>query len=156
MSTRILIVDDHDVVRQGVCSLLSTHSDWEICGEASSGAEAISAVSALKPDVVILDITMPGMSGLDAAARIAELGTGARILIFTMHESRRMADDIREAGAQGYVQKSQAGRDLIVAVERLLAGNTFFPTALDARQGSPADPDAPDPDVLFCSGFCFA
>lgn len=156
MSARILIVDDHDVVRQGVCTLLSTHSDWEICGEASSGAEAISAVSALKPDVVILDITMPGMSGLDATARIAALGTGARILIFTMHESRRMAEDIREAGAQGYVQKSQAARDLIVAVERLLAGNTFFPTAPDARHGSPADPDVPDPDVLFCRGFCFA
>ena len=156
MSARILIVDDHDVVRQGVCTLLSTHSDWEICGEASSGAEAISAVSALKPDVVILDITMPGMSGLDAAARIAALGTASRILIFTMHESRRMADDIREAGAQGYVQKSQAARDLIFAVERLLAGETFFPTATDSRQGSPANADAPDPEVLFCRGLCFA
>ena len=156
MSARILIVDDHDVVRQGVCTLLSTHSDWEICGEASSGTEAISAVSALKPDVVILDITMPGMSGLDAAARIVALGTGARVLIFTMHESKSMVEDIRETGARGYVQKSQAARDLILAVQRLLAGNTFFPTELNAQSEGQTDLDAPDSDVLFCSGFCFA
>jgi DNA-binding NarL/FixJ family response regulator len=156
MSARILIVDDHDVVRQGVRTLLSTHPEWEVCGEASSGAEAVGAVAALKPDVVILDVTMPGMSGLDAASRIAALGTSARILIFTMHESRRMAEDVREAGAHGYVQKSQAARDLIMAVERLLAGNTFFPRQADAQRDGQDDSGGPDSDILLCSGFCFA
>lgn len=126
MSAKILIVDDHDVVRQGLRSLLTARPDWEICGEAAAGEEAVQSVANLKPDVVILDITMPGMSGLEAASRIIALGTGTRILIFTMHESPRMAIDVREAGAHGFVQKSQAARDLILAVERLLAGSTFF------------------------------
>lgn len=126
MSARILIVDDHDVVRQGVRSILSDRSDWEICGEVGSGEAAIQAAATLKPDVVILDITMPGMSGLEAASRIVAFAPGIRILIFTMHESRLLADNVREAGAHGYVQKSQAGRDLVVAVERLLSGDTFF------------------------------
>lgn len=148
MSARILIVDDHDVVRQGVRTFLGTCQDWEICGEAATGDEAIRAVATLKPDVVILDVTMPGMSGLDAASRIAALGTGTRVLIFTMHESKRLAQDVREAGAQGYVQKSQAARDLILAVERLLAGNTFFPPPLDAQPQDKADDATPGSDIL--------
>lgn len=127
VSARILIVDDHDVVRQGLRSFLAARPDWEICGEASAAVPAIRAVGDLKPDVVILDVTMPGMSGLEAASRIVALGTGTRILIFTMHESQRMAIDVREAGAHGVVQKSRASDDLILAVERLLAGHTFFP-----------------------------
>jgi DNA-binding NarL/FixJ family response regulator len=127
MPSRILIVDDHDVVRQGLRSFLAARPDWEICGEASDGEEAVRAVADLKPDVVILDVTMPGMSGLEAAARIIGLGTRTRILIFTMHESQRIAIDVREAGAHGLVQKSRASHDLILAVECLLAGGTFFP-----------------------------
>ena len=126
MSARILIVDDHDVVRQGLRSFLAARRDWQICGEASAAEEAIHAVTNLKPDIVILDVTMPGMSGLEAASRIVALGTGTRILIFTMHESPRMAIDVLEAGAHGCVQKSRASRDLILAVERLLSGDTFF------------------------------
>jgi DNA-binding NarL/FixJ family response regulator len=126
MSAKILIVDDHEVVRHGLRAFLAARPEWEICGEASAGEEAIRAVSHLKPHVVILDVTMPGMSGLEAAARIVDLHTGTRILIFTMHESRRMAIDVREAGAHGLVQKSRASHDLIRAVERLLAGGTFF------------------------------
>jgi DNA-binding NarL/FixJ family response regulator len=127
VSARILIVDDHDVVRQGLRSFLAARPDWEVCGEASAAEQAIRAVADLKPHVVILDVTMPGMSGLEAASRIVALGTGTRILIFTMHESQRMAIDVREAGADGVVQKSRASDDLILAVERLLAGHTFFP-----------------------------
>ena len=126
MSAKILIVDDHYVVRQGVRAILAERPEWEICGEAATGEEAVDAATTLRPDVVILDVTMPGISGLDAASRIIALGTGARILIFTMHESQRMAADVREAGAHGLVQKSQAARDLILAVERLLAGDSFF------------------------------
>src|SRR5438270_12633056 len=125
MSVKILIVDDHDVVRHGLRSFLAARPDWEICGEARNGAEAIAAISALSPDLVILDVTMPGMSGLEVASHIRALGTATRILMFTMHESPRMAIDVQEAGAHGFVQKWQASRDLILAVERLLAGAPF-------------------------------
>ena len=163
MSVKILIVDDHDVVRQGVRSFLAVRPDWEICGEAAGGEEAIQTVTNLRPDVVILDLTMPGMSGLEVASRINALGTGSRILIFTMHESARIAVDIREAGAHGFVQKSQAARDLILAVERLLAGDTFFGRESDnpsqdkkAEKPAPHAKAAPDSGNSFCSAFCFA
>src|SRR5258706_1319160 len=163
MSAKILIVDDHDVVRQGLRSLLTARKDWEICGEAPAGEEAVHAVAALKPDVVILDITMPGMSGLEASSRIIALGTGTRILIFTMHESQRMAVDVREAGAHGLVQKSQAARDLILAVERLLAGGTFFDSGSNDQPGikksdkpASAAKAAPNSAYSFCSVFSFA
>lgn len=157
MAARILIVDDHDVVRQGVRSFLSTRPDWEICGEAATGEEAVRAVAALQPDVVILDLTMPGMSGLEAASRIAALGTATRVLVFTMHESQRIASDIRQAGAQGYVQKSQAARDLILAIERLLSGDTFFDAQPAAVPDHSEDNPAPKhPNILFCGIFSFA
>lgn len=127
MNARILIVDDHEVVRQGVRSVLQrARPEWEICGEAMDGQEGVAAAKVLKPDVVILDITMPVMSGLEAAPKIAELPDKTRILIFSMHESERIVNEIQQAGAHGYVQKSQAGRDLVNAIESLLAGGTFF------------------------------
>src|SRR5258708_12464873 len=127
MSAKILIVDDHYVVRQGVRSILAERPEWEICGEAATGEEAVDAATTLRPDVVILDVTMPGISGLDAASRIIALGTGARILIFTMHESQRMAADVREAGAHGLLQKSQPARDLILPPHRLLPPDPSSP-----------------------------
>ena len=123
---RILVADDHEVVRKGIRTLIETHSEWEICGEATNGKQAVDNAKLLSPDVVILDITMPGMSGLEAAPQIVKLGLGCRILIFTMHDSGRLVTEIRDAGAHGYVQKSQAARDLVVAIECLLQGGTFF------------------------------
>jgi DNA-binding NarL/FixJ family response regulator len=150
MSARILIVDDHEVVRQGVRSmLLRARPEWEICGEATDGKQAIEAVQRQKPDVVILDVTMPTMSGLQAAPQIAKLAPGCRILIFTMHESERITKDVRAAGAHGYVQKSQAGRDLVVAIDALLAGGTFF-------GGKSANKKAPEGDIPPGISFCWA
>jgi DNA-binding NarL/FixJ family response regulator len=127
MSARILLVDDHEIVREGIRTLITrSRPDWEICGEARDGEEALEAVRTLKPDVVILDITMPKMSGLEAAPRIAKMGLGCRVLMFTMHDSDMLAREVRLAEAQGLVLKSQAARDLIRAVERLLHGGTFF------------------------------
>jgi DNA-binding NarL/FixJ family response regulator len=127
MSARILLVDDHEIVREGIRTLIArSRPEWEICGEARDGEEALEAVRALKPDVVILDITMPKMSGLEAAPRIAKLGLGCRVLIFTMHDSERLSSEVRQAKAQGLVLKSQASRDLIRAVDHLLSGGTFF------------------------------
>jgi two-component system, NarL family, invasion response regulator UvrY len=127
MKTKILVVDDHEIVREGIRRLLTrSRPEWEICGEAASGEQAVGAVEQMRPDVVILDISMPGMGGLEAASRIAKMGLGCRTLIFTMHESNRLDAEIREIGAHGYVQKSQAARDLVLAIERVLQGETFF------------------------------
>jgi DNA-binding NarL/FixJ family response regulator len=127
MAPRILIVDDHEIVRDGIRNLLSkSRRDWEICGQATNGKEAVEAVKVLRPDAVILDITMPIMSGLEAAAQIAKSGLGCRILMFTMHESDSLESEVRDAGADGFVLKSQASQNLILAIETLLAGGTFF------------------------------
>ena len=161
--TRILIADDRESMRTALKAIFVMRPHWEICGEAASGEEAVHAAETLKPDLIILDLTMRGMSGLEAASRIIGLGTGIRILIFTMHESDRIAVDIREAGAHGFVQKSQAARDLILAVERLLAGDTFFGRESDdqsqeKKEDKPAShaKAAPNSGPLFCSAFCFA
>lgn len=133
MTNRILIVDDHEIVREGIRNLMGrARPEWEICGEAKNGKEAVEAVKSLRPDVVILDVSMPVMSGLEAAPLIVRLGLNSRVLIFTMHESDRLAAEIRSTGAHGYVVKSQAARDLILAVERLLDGGTFF-TAVENK-----------------------
>jgi DNA-binding NarL/FixJ family response regulator len=127
MGPRILIVDDHEIVREGLRNLLSqSRPGWVICGQARNGEEAVEAVRDLAPDAVVMDITMPIMSGLEAARRITKLGTTCRVLIFTMHESDRLGQEVRDAGAQGYVLKSQAAKNLIVAIETILAGGTFF------------------------------
>jgi DNA-binding NarL/FixJ family response regulator len=127
MPVRILIADDHEIVRKGIRLLLNgSRPEWEICGEARNGEEAIEAIKTLQPDVVILDITMPKMSGLEAASRIAKANLETRVLMFTMHESERLFIEVRQAGAQGLVLKSQAARDLIRAIDSLLSGGTFF------------------------------
>ena len=127
MRPRILIVDDHEIVREGVRGLIRrSRPEWEISGEATNGQDAIEAVKRLRPDIVVLDITMPVMSGLEAAALIAGLDPRPRILMFTMHESDRLSAEVRQAKAQGYVLKSQAARNLIRAIERLLLGGEFF------------------------------
>jgi DNA-binding NarL/FixJ family response regulator len=127
VSARILIADDHDVVRQGIRSIIAkSRPEWEICGEATNGREAVETAKVLSPDVIILDITMPLLNGIEAATQIATSGLRCRILVFTMHESERLYANIREVGAHGYVQKSHAGRDLISAIDTLLAGGTYF------------------------------
>ena len=127
MEPSILIVDDHEIVREGISQLIArSRPEWMICGQASNGEQAIELTQTLLPDVVILDISMPKINGLQVAARIADMHLRCRVLMFTMHESERLARDVRAAGAQGVVLKSQASRDLIRAMDHLLAGDTFF------------------------------
>ena len=127
MPARILVVDDHEVVRQGIRTILSARPEWEICGEAVNGQEAIKLAETLRPDAIIMDITMPIMSGLEAARQITRNNNNsAPILIFTMHESRTLADSVRETGARGFVFKSRAAQDLINALDILLQNGTYF------------------------------
>jgi DNA-binding NarL/FixJ family response regulator len=127
MNANILVVDDHEIIREGVRTLLKKwRPEWQICGEAVDGPAAVHAVAQMHPDLVVLDITMPNMSGIEAARQIVRLGLGTRVLMFTMHESDRLVSEVRQAGAQGYVLKSQAGRDLVAAIDTLLSGGTFF------------------------------
>jgi DNA-binding NarL/FixJ family response regulator len=129
MGKTILIVDDHEVLREGLRTLIAkSRSNLKVCGEGSNGQEAVELAQTLKPDVILMDITMPGISGLEATARIRELGIAIPILIFTMHESERLESDVRDAAAQGFVLKSQAARDLMLAIDTLLGGGTFFGT----------------------------
>jgi DNA-binding NarL/FixJ family response regulator len=145
---RILVADDHEVVRQGIRMILEARPDWEICGEAENGQEAIRLAAELRPDVIIMDITMPVMSGLEAAKELSKLRLPSRILIFTMHESKTLDASVRKVGAHGYVVKSRASRDLIEALERLLSGGTFFDDASSSVEKRKRE-GKPDPDILF-------
>ena len=147
MPARILVADDHEVVRQGIRMILEARPDWEICGEAENGQEAIRLAAELRPDVIIMDITMPVMSGLEAAKELSELRLPSRILIFTMHESKTLDASVRKAGAHGYVVKSRASRDLIEALERLLSGGTFFDDASSSVEKEKRE-GKPDRDIL--------
>ena len=123
---RILIADDHDLIRRGIQNLLQTHAGWEVCGEAHTGREAVAQAEELKPDIVILDISMPDLNGVEAARRIRKCAPNTEILILSMHYSDQLIRDILEAGVRGYIIKSDSDRDLIIAVETLAKHKPFF------------------------------
>lgn len=124
---RILIADDHAVVRKGVCSILESYEDLEICGEASNGEEAILKAIELKPHLIILDVTMPVLDGFKAAKKITEVMPEVPILMLSMHSGEEMVRISRLMGARGFVTKTEIGEVLLQAVNTLLAGKTFFP-----------------------------
>jgi len=127
VQAKLLIADDHEIVLEGIRTLVSRSGrPWEICGEARNGKDAVEMVKTLHPDVAVLDVSMPIMSGLEAARQITRLKTECKVLIFTMHEWKRLGAEARESGAHGYVLKAQAAQDLVRAIDCLLAGNTFF------------------------------
>lgn len=127
---QILIVDDHEVVRQGLRVLIEPHPGWELCGEAANGREAVEKVKKLKPDVVVMDIAMPELNGLDATRQILKAAPRTGVLILTAHESEQLVREVLEAGAQGYVLKSAAGRDLVNAIQALSKHEAFFTTSV--------------------------
>ncbi len=128
---RILLADDHNVVRRGLRALLESRPGWEICGEASNGREAVELTKKLKPDVVVMDISMPQLNGLEATRQIRKNAPDAEVLIFTLHDSEQMAREAREAGAHGYVLKSGLESDLLAAVQSLGDHRLFFKTRGD-------------------------
>jgi PAS domain S-box-containing protein len=125
---RILIADDHELMRRGLRGLIESQEEWAICGEAVGGEEAVRKTKELNPDLVILDVNMPGMGGLAAANRLRQENKETRILFFTVHDSDEVMREIVDSGAHGYVAKSRAGQDLVEAVRVVLDGRTFFPT----------------------------
>jgi DNA-binding NarL/FixJ family response regulator len=126
MSLRILVADDHDIIRRGLKSLLTAKPGWEICAEAKNGREAVSLAEEHKPDVVVMDVSMPELNGLEAVRRIRKQLPKTEIVVLTLHFSDQLVHDIVEAGAKGYIMKSDADRDLVAAVEALSVRRTFF------------------------------
>jgi DNA-binding NarL/FixJ family response regulator len=124
--TRILIADDHDVVRAGVRTILQSQPGWEVVAEASDGKEAIDKALATRPDVAVLDFSLPAVNGVEATRQIRARVPGIEVLIFTMHDTDALVRDVLEAGARGFLLKSDAGQFLISAVESLAAHKPFF------------------------------
>ncbi len=129
---RILVADDHEVVRKGLCALLQAQADWEVCAEAGDGRDAVDKAQQLKPDVVILDIGMPTLNGLEAARQILKTNPQTKVLILTLHDSDQVVREVLNAGARGFLLKSDAARDLVAAVEALRRDKTYFTSKVAA------------------------
>ena len=124
MAIRILIVDDHEIFRRGLRSLLESRADWEVCGEATDGQDAVQKAKQVQPDVIVLDITMPRLNGLDATALLRNEVPTAKIVILSQHQPALMKQVALNAGAGAYVTKSEVSRELMAAIDGLLAPTT--------------------------------
>jgi two-component system response regulator NreC len=145
MTTRILLVDDHSMFRSGMKALLETEKGFEVVGEAATGDEGVDRVRELKPDVVVMDLSMPGSNGLDATRRIAALGLKARVLVLTVHAEEEYLVPVVEAGASGYLTKTSADQDLVDAIRVVARGEVYLPpkaTRLLLQQYRNASPEA--------------
>lgn len=125
---RIVLADDHDIVRAGLKSLLAQRPEWTVCGEASNGLEAVSKVVELTPDVVVLDITMPVMSGLEAAVKIRRLAPGTRIVILSMHDAVVMEGLLKLSAPDAYVSKTTANEDLVRVLSTITQRQPSMPS----------------------------
>jgi len=125
--TRILLVDDHAMFRAGIKALLEAEGRMEVVGEASSGDEAVDKVRQLKPDVVVMDLSMPGSNGLEATRRIAALELDTKVLVLTVHAEEEYLVPVVEAGASGYLTKTSADNDLIEAIKVVARGEVYLP-----------------------------
>jgi len=123
---RILIADDHEIVREGVRALIQRHEGWEVCGEASTGREAVVEAGRLKPDIIVMDIGMPDLNGLDATRQIKRALPKCEVLIFTANETEEIVRSVFKAGARAYLLKAEANKHLIPAIEALCEHRTFF------------------------------
>lgn len=137
MATRILLVDDHPIVREGLKTVLQRRPGWQVVGEASNGVEALEKADELRPDVVVLDITMPKMNGLEVCRLVKQRMPQIEVLMVTQHDSPQMMREALSAGAKGYVVKSNAARDLLEAIEVVSRHEVF--TALARLDPTPVD-----------------
>jgi DNA-binding NarL/FixJ family response regulator len=152
---KILVVDDHDIIRRGLKDLLTAKAGWEVCAEAKTGREAVALAEQLKPEIIVMDISMPDLNGLEAARRIHKVLPKTGILILTMHFSDQLVRDVVEAGARGYILKSDADKELVTAVDSIANRRTFFtPRASEmlldgfARPVAGAEPKLPQRNRL--------
>lgn len=127
---RILIADDHEIVRRGIRALIENHPGWEVCAEAADGREAVEKVRELRPDLALIDVSMPNLNGLDAARQIVDIAPQTRVLILTIHESEQIVREVLEVGARGFLLKSDAVRDLVSAIQALQRRTTFFTSSV--------------------------
>ena len=116
---RILVADDHEIVRRGLIAMIKAHPDWEVCAEADNGRQAIEKAAQSKPDIAILDIGMPVLNGLEATRQIVRENPKVRVLILTITDTDQAVQAVLDAGARGFLLKSDAARDLVTAVEAL-------------------------------------
>jgi RNA polymerase sigma factor (sigma-70 family) len=126
MTVRLILGDDHKMFRDGLRPLLARHKDLEVVGEASDGREVVELVESLRPDLVILDVTMPVLNGVEAARRIRQLDPGIRVAMLSMHSDRRFVLESLNAGASAYLLKDDAFEDLIRAIPRIMAGQVVL------------------------------
>ena len=127
---RVLLADDHPVLRAGLRALLNNEPDMEVVGEASDGREAIEKAERIRPDVLVMDLTMPGMNGLDATREIAARSLGCRVLVLTVHAEQQYLLPVLQAGGSGYVLKQAADTELIEAIRTVNRGEAFlYPSA---------------------------
>ena len=123
---RLLVADDHEIVRKGLRSILEQQPGWQVAGEAKDGRETVAKAKELKPDVVVVDISMPSLNGLEATRQMLKEDAKTKVLILTMHDTDPLIREVLDAGARGYVLKSDASRDLVTAVEAVRRNKTFF------------------------------
>jgi DNA-binding NarL/FixJ family response regulator len=126
MQTTIVVADDHRIVREGIRKLLETREDFQVVGEASDGEEAVQMVLEKKPDVALMDIWMPRLSGIDATRRIGKRGLATKVLVLSMHESRTYVEEVLRAGAAGYIVKNAASQDLLNAIDAVCSGASYL------------------------------
>jgi two-component system, NarL family, response regulator NreC len=127
---RILLADDHTVVRQGLRKILEDRPQWEVVAEAADGREAVRQAEEVKPDVAIVDVAMPLLNGIEAVRQIARKASGTRVLVLSMHNDEAYVTQMLRAGAAGYLLKDSADVDLVQAVEAVAAGKSFFSPAI--------------------------
>jgi DNA-binding NarL/FixJ family response regulator len=147
MQLRILVADDHPIVRAGLRTLLESRPGWQVCAEAGNGREAVEKAGKLKPDVAVLDISMPVLNGVEATRQLRKLSPETEVLILTMHDSEQMVQQVLEAGGHGYILKDDADRTLLAAVDALRRHKPYFSSRVSvsvaASRLRASDPRAP-------------
>ena len=127
---KVLVADDHEILRKGVCSVV-VQRGWTVVAEATNGREAVSKAKVLRPDIVVMDISMPELNGLEATRQILKNDARCKVLILTIHQTDSLMREILDAGARGYLLKTDTSRDLVAAIESVSVNRTFFTSSLD-------------------------
>lgn len=143
---RVLVVDDHAILREGICSLLERQEDMQVVGEAANGQEALLRVAEVEPDLVLMDLAMPVMDGLEATRRLSASHPGVRVLVLTQHDNREYVTPALQAGAAGYVLKRSGGREVLNAIRQVMRGAAILDSELAHKLGQPGEVGTAEPD----------